>query len=120
MYRSTSCVLMPKRVPRFMNLSLIAASCPTRWNNYLSLSTGMRVRWSFKKFYLGCSSVGLSRKLSYGILGIGSAALLLPNNNSSIINCRLSVANLCTMPRNCAMLNCKLLYNNSSRLTHST
>jgi hypothetical protein len=111
---------MPKRVPRFMNLSLMAASCPTCWNNYLSLSTGMRVRWSFKKFHPGRLSVGLSRKLSYGTLGMGLAALLLLNNNSSIINRRLSVANPCTMLRNCAMLNCKLLYNNSSRLTHLT
>jgi hypothetical protein len=80
----------------------------------------MQVRWSFKKFHLGCLLVGLSRKLFYGTLGMGSAVLLLLNNNSSINNCWLSVANLCTMLRNCAMLNCKLLYNNLSWLTYLT
>jgi hypothetical protein len=47
-------------------------------------------------------------------------ALLLLNNNSSINNRRLSVTNPCTMPRNCAMLNCNPLYNNSSPLVYLT
>jgi hypothetical protein len=47
----------------------------------------MRVRWSFKKFYLGCLLVRLLRKLFYGTLGIGSTVLLLLNNNLSINNC---------------------------------
>jgi hypothetical protein len=58
--------------------------------------------------------------LSHGTLGIGLAALLLPNINSSLNNRRLSVANPCTMPRNWAMLNCKPLYNNSSPPVYST
>jgi hypothetical protein len=73
MYRLTASRSIPEHVSGFMNLSRVRVFLSTRSNNYLSPSAGMWVRWSFKKFHPGCSSVGLSRMLSYGTLGTGSA-----------------------------------------------
>ena len=120
MYRSTSLLLTPDCVPRFKNRSLTASPCPTRSYNQNWPSTGMRVRGSFKKLKPSRWSVGLSRKLSHGTLGMGGALFMLPINSSSIINRRLSTTSPCIMPRNWAMLNSKSLYSSCSLPTHST
>ena len=113
-YCSTASQSTLERVPSFINQFQMLASLSTYLNNYLSLSTSMRVRQFFKKLYLGCLLVRLSCMLFYRTLGISLVALLLLNINFSINICQLLLASSCTIPQNCAMLNCNLLYNNLS------
>ncbi len=119
MYARIPSLLTPDSLPGRKNRRLMSSSRPIRSNNHVCPSTGMRVRWSCKKFQPERTSVGLSHNDFHGTSGIFSPAYLLPQNNkSSSINYRHCSTNPCTMLRNWAMLNWMFLYNISSWPCH--